>query len=455
MATYTTVNPATGADLQTYDLLDADGIEAALQRAAEGFANHRTTSDAERAEKLRCVAEALERDTQQHAELMTREMGKPIQQAIAETEKCAWVCRYYADHGAAYLADEPRDSEAARSFVAYQPLGPVLAVMPWNFPYWQVFRFAVPAVMAGNVGLLKHAKNVPGCGEAMAALFRDAGFSEGVFQHLMVETDAVEGIIKDDRVVAVTLTGSEGAGKAVAKAAGEALKPSVLELGGSDAFIVLADADLDKAVEIGVKARMQNNGESCIAAKRFILEAPIVEVFTERFVTAMEAQVVGDPMDEATEVGPLARADLRADIHDQVERAVEDGAEILCGGTIPDGEGFFYPPTVLGSVQEGSVAFDEEIFGPVASLIIAEDLDDAVCLANASRFGLGAAVFTEDRTKGEAVARQLESGGAFVNAMTKSHPNLPFGGVKDSGYGRELSRHGIRAFVNAKTIWID
>ncbi|NNF58375.1 MAG: NAD-dependent succinate-semialdehyde dehydrogenase [Rhodothermaceae bacterium] len=455
MATHTTVNPATGAALQTYDLLDADGIKVALQRAADAFEEHRATSFEDRAAKLRRVADALERDTKRHAELMTREMGKPLTQAIAEAEKCAWVCRYYADHAADFLADEPRDSEAERSFVAYQPLGPVLAVMPWNFPYWQVFRFAAPAVMAGNVGLLKHAKNVLGCGEAMAALFRDAGFPDGVFQHLMVETDAVERLIKDDRVVAVTLTGSEGAGKAVAEAAGEALKPSVLELGGSDAFIVLADADLDKAVEIGVEARMQNNGESCIAAKRFILERPIAEAFTERFVAAMEAQTVGDPMDERTEVGPLARADLRADIHDQVERAVKDGAEILCGGAIPGGDGFFYPPTVLGNVQEGSVAFEEEIFGPVASLVVADDRDDAVRLANASRFGLGGAVFTEDRAKGEAVARRLESGGAFVNAMTKSHPNLPFGGIKDSGYGRELSHHGIRAFVNAKTIWID
>jgi len=373
---------------------------------------------------------------------------------VAEAEKCAWVCRYYSEHAQAFLADEPRETEAAQSFVAYQPLGPVLAIMPWNFPYWQVFRFAVPAVMAGNVGLLKHAKNVLACGEAIAGLFREAGFEEGVLQDLAIETNRVEGIIKDPRVRAVTLTGSEGAGRAVGKAAGEALKPVVLELGGSDAFIVLADADLERAVEIGVQARVQNNGESCIAAKRFILEKPIAKTFTSRLVATMEALEMGDPMDEATDIGPLARADLRDEVHDQVLRAVKDGAEILCGGAIPGGPGFFYPPTVLANVLEGSVAFEEEIFGPVASLIVAEDANDAVRLANASRFGLGGAVFTEDRNKGEAIARRLDVGCAFVNEMVKSHPNLPFGGVKDSGHGRELARHGMMEFVNAKTIWI-
>ena len=455
MATYTTANPATGATLQTYDLLDAHGIEAALARAAEAFERHRETPFEARAEGLRRLADALDRDKRQHAERMTREMGKPITQAVAEAEKCAWVCRYYADHGAGFLADEPRESEAGRSLVAYPPLGPVLAVMPWNFPYWQVFRFAAPAVMAGNVGLLKHAKNVLGCGDAIAALFREAGFEDGVFQHLPLETEAVEGVLRDGRVAAATLTGSEGAGRAVATTAADALKKTVLELGGSDAFVVLADADLDRAVEVGVQARVQNNGQSCIAAKRFILERPIAEAFTERFVQAMEALTVGDPMDEATDVGPLARADLRAEVHDQVERAVADGAARLCGGAIPDGDGYYYPPTVLGGVAEGSVAFDEEIFGPVAALVVADDADDAVRLANASRFGLGGSVWTEDRARGEAVARRLDCGGAFVNALVRSHPNLPFGGVKASGYGRELGPHGIREFVNAKTIWVD
>ncbi len=455
MATYTTINPTSGEPLKTYNLLTDERIETSLDVAASSFLRHRETTFAARAERMTRLAELLDRDKQRHAELMTREMGKPIRQAIAEAEKCAWVCRYYAEHAEAYLADEIRETEAKKSYVAHQPLGPVLAVMPWNFPYWQVFRFAAPTVMAGNVGLLKHAKNVLGCGDAIAELFKEAGFEDGVFQHLPVETSAVDAIIRDARVRAVTLTGSEGAGRAVAGAAGESLKPSLLELGGSDAFIVLADADLDKAVSKGVTARVQNNGESCIAAKRFILEKPIAAEFTRRFESAMRALKVGDPMDDETDIGPLAREDLRDEIHDQVERAAKDGAEILCGGVMPDGPGFFYPPTVLANVREGSVAFEEEIFGPVASLIIAEDAEDAVRLANASRFGLGGAVFTEDRDRGEAVARRLETGSVFVNEMTKSHPNLPFGGVKDSGYGRELARNGMLEFVNTKTIWID
>ena len=455
MSTYTTINPASGKPLHTYELFSEEDIERALAAASKAFLKHRESSIEMRAGKLLRLAGLLEEEKRRHAELMTQEMGKPIRQAVAEAEKCAWVCRYYAEHAEAFLADEFRQTEAAQSFVAYQPLGPILAVMPWNFPYWQVFRFAAPAVMAGNVGLLKHAKNVLACGDAIAGLFREAGFEEGVFQHLPIETNRVEGVIKDPRVRAVTLTGSEGAGRAVGRAAGEALKPAVLELGGSDAFIVLADADLERAVEIGVRARVQNNGESCIAAKRFILEKPISEVFTARFVAAMDALAVGDPMDEATDIGPLARADLRDEVHDQVQRAVHDGAEILCGGSVPSGPGFFYPPTVLANVREGSVAFEEEIFGPVASLVVAEDADEAVRLANASRFGLGGAVFTEDRNKGEAIARRLEVGCAFVNEMVKSHPNLPFGGMKDSGHGRELARHGMLEFVNVKTIWID
>lgn len=450
----TTVNPATGDDLQTYDLLDAAGIEAALDRAASAFEHHRRTSFAERSERMHRLGDLLERDKDEHARLMTREMGKPLAQAVAEAEKCAWVCRYYADHAEAHLADEVRETEAARSFVAYQPLGPVLAVMPWNFPYWQVFRFAAPTVMAGGVGLLKHAKNVLGCGDAIAGLFAEAGFEAGVFQHVPVETGAVEGIIKDARVAAVTLTGSEGAGRAVGKAAGEALKPSLLELGGSDPFVVLADADLDRAVEVGVTARVQNNGQSCIAAKRFIVEAAVAEAFTDRFVARMDALRVGDPMGDV-DLGPLAREDLRVDIQDQVDRAVEGGAEVRCGGEIPAGEGFYYPPTVLTGVEMGTVAFEEEIFGPVASVTAARDEADAVRLANASRFGLGGSVWTEDRERGERLAREIRSGAVFVNEMTKSHPNLPFGGVGDSGYGRELGREGIRAFVNTKTVWID
>ncbi len=451
----TTVNPATGAEIETYEPLTASALDAALNRAVDAFEAHRRTSFAERASAMRRLADRLERDKDAHGRLMTREMGKPLAQAVAEAEKCAWVCRYYAEHAERFLADEARETEAGRSFVAYEPLGPVLAIMPWNFPYWQVFRFAAPTVMAGGVGLLKHATSVLGCGDAIADLFREAGFAEGVFQHVVIDHDQTAEVVADARVRAVTLTGSDRAGRTVGKLAGEALKPSLLELGGSDAFVVLADADLDAAVETGVTARVQNNGQSCIAAKRFILERPIADEYTRRFVERMEALTVGDPMDEGSDVGPLAREDLRDDIQDQVDRAVADGAEVLCGGAIPDGDGFYYPPTVLGGVEEGSTAFEEEIFGPVASMIVAEDADDAVRLANATRFGLGGSVWTQDRARGERLAREIRSGAVFVNEMTKSHPNLPFGGIGDSGYGRELGRPGIRAFVNQKTIWID
>ncbi|MEO1075029.1 MAG: NAD-dependent succinate-semialdehyde dehydrogenase [Bacteroidota bacterium] len=450
------LDPTTGEPLRTYDALAPDALDARLARAARAFEHHRTTSLADRAAKLRRVADALEANAHRHAETMTREMGKPVGQAEAEAKKCAWVCRYYADRAAAFLADEPRTiDEAHRTFVAYEPLGPVLAVMPWNYPYWQVFRFAAPAVMAGNVGLLKHAENVQGCAEAIETLFLEAGFAEGVFQNLPIELDAVQGVIEDGRVRAVTLTGSERAGRAVASQAGQALKPTVLELGGSDPFLVLADADLDRALDLAVTARMQNNGQSCIAAKRFILERPIADAFTERFVERVEALTLGDPMAPDTDVGPMAREDLRDGLHDQVERAVAQGAALLTGGTVPDRPGFFYPPTVLAGVTEGMVPFEEELFGPVAALSVAEDVDDAVRLANATRFGLSSAVFTEDRAKGEAVARRMHAGGAFVNQMSQSHPNLPFGGIGDSGYGRELARQGIRAFVNEKAIWIE
>lgn len=451
----TTINPATGAELATYERLSADALDAALGRAAAAFETHRQSAFAERADAMRRLADLLERDAEAHGRLMTQEMGKPLAQAVAEARKCAWVCRYYAEHAERFLADEERETEAGRSFVAYEPLGPVLAIMPWNFPYWQAFRFAAPTVMAGGVGLLKHAENVLGCGEAMADLFHEAGFADGVFQHLIIDHDATADVIRDARVRAVTLTGSDRAGRTVGKLAGEALKPSLLELGGSDAFVVLADADLDAAVETGVTARVQNNGQSCIAAKRFILERPIADAYTRRFTERMEALAVGDPMAEGTDVGPLARADLRDDIQDQVDRAVEDGAEVLCGGAIPNGDGFYYPPTVLGNVTQGTVAFDEEIFGPVASMIVADDADDAVRLANATRFGLGGSVWTQDRARGERLARQIRSGAVFVNEMTKSHPNLPFGGIGDSGYGRELAHQGIHAFVNQKTVWID
>jgi succinate-semialdehyde dehydrogenase/glutarate-semialdehyde dehydrogenase len=449
-----TTNPATGEELERYEALTGEELDARLARAEAAFARHRQTSFAERAGKMRRAGDLLEQRADHLAEIMTREMGKPIAQAVAEAEKCAWVCRYYAEHAERFLAPEETETDAARSYVAFQPLGPVLAVMPWNFPFWQVFRFAAPALMAGNVGLLKHASNVVGCALAIEALLRDAGFDGDEFQSLIVPSQEVAGIIEDPRVKAATLTGSEGAGRSVGGKAGERLKPSVLELGGSDPFIVLCDADLDLAVEVGVKARVQNNGQSCIAAKRFIVERGVADAFIERFVRRMEALTVGDPMDEATDVGPLARRDLREEIHDPVQRAVEDGARLRTGGQVPEGRGYYYPPTVLTDVAPGTVAFAEEIFGPVASVSVADDVDHAVALANRSPFGLGGAVFTEDREQGEAVALRLEVGCAFVNEMVKSDPRLPFGGVKESGYGRELSHFGIREFVNIKTVWI-
>ena len=450
-----TRNPATGDILQSYDELTRSDIEDRLARAQQSFVRHRTRSFEERAESMRRAADLLEERAPQLGLLMTQEMGKPIAQAQSEAEKCAWVCRYYAEHAESQLSPEPVETDAASSYVAFQPLGPILAVMPWNFPFWQVFRFAAPALMAGNVALLKHASNVMGCAEMIEALLREAGFNDDQFQNLAISHDAVEEVIADDRVKAATLTGSGRAGESVGKQAGKALKPSVLELGGSDPFIVLSDADLEQAVSTGVKARMQNNGQSCIAAKRFILERDIADEYIERYVEKVESMTVGDPSDEASDIGPLARRDLRKGVHDQVTRAADEGAEIRSGGEVLDGDGFYYPPTVLSGVTAGSVAFDEEIFGPVASMITAEDADEAVALANQSRFGLGGAVFTGDREKGEAVALALEVGCAFVNEMVKSDPRMPFGGVKQSGYGRELAHFGIREFVNVKSVWID
>jgi succinate-semialdehyde dehydrogenase/glutarate-semialdehyde dehydrogenase len=450
----TSRNPATAETIKEYDELTASEIDERVGRADEAFKHHRQTSFAERARKIRKAGDILENRADEWGRIMTEEMGKPIGQAKAEVRKCAWVCRYYADHAEEFLADEVIETDASKSYIAYQPLGPVLAVMPWNFPLWQVFRFATPALMAGNVGLLKHASNVSGSALAIEQILREAGFDNDEFQTLLIPSDAVNAILNDPRVKAATLTGSEGAGRAVGSKAGERIKPSVLELGGSDPFIVLADADLDKAVEIGVKARMQNNGQSCIAAKRFIVEAAIAEEYTKRYVEAVKAQQVGDPMEESTDIGPIAREDLRDDIHDQVQRALDDGAKLLTGGHKLDRAGFYYAPTVLGEVEPGTVAFEEEIFGPVASIITARDVDHAIELANDTTFGLGGAVFTEDKQKGEAAALRLEVGCAFVNGMVASDPRLPFGGVKESGYGRELSHHGIREFVNIKTVWI-
>jgi len=451
----TSTNPATGEKIEQYPLHTDDEVSRRLDRAASGFAANRERSVSERAERLERAADLLEEEAHSHGALMTEEMGKPLAQAQAEAEKCAWVCRYYADHGADFLADESVETGARKSYVAYEPLGPILAVMPWNFPFWQLFRFGAPALMAGNSVLLKHASNVTGCAQAIETLLQDAGFTDHEFQVLQVDEETVGNVLEDPRVRGATLTGSVAAGKAVARQAAAQVKPTVLELGGSDPFIVCADADLDAAASVGCTARMQNNGQSCIAAKRFIVEQSVLDDFTDRLVEQVEALTVGAPTDAQTDVGPMARKDLRDDVHDQVERASGQGAVALAGGHTLERDGFFYAPTVLANVEPGTVAFEEEIFGPVASIVAADDAEHALALANDTRFGLGGSIFTEDAEKGERMARDLEVGCAFVNEMTKSDPRLPFGGIKESGYGRELSHHGIREFVNAKTVWIE
>lgn len=450
----TTVNPATGEPIADHAETSESALDAALDRAEAAFERHRRTSFDDRARRMHRLADLLERDVDRLARLMTDEMGKPIAQARAEVAKCARVCRVYADHAAAWLADEPRETEARRAFVAYEPLGPVLAVMPWNFPFWQVFRFAAPTVMAGGVGVLKHASNVLGCGIAITALFREAGFEEGVFQDVILPSSRVAGVIADRRIRAVTLTGSEGAGRAVGEAAGRALKPSLLELGGSDPFVVLADADVEKAAEVGVTARVQNTGQSCIAAKRFIVEAPVAEAFASAFAARMASLSMGDPTTDV-DLGPLARHDLRDEVHAQVAASVKAGAALVAGGEVPDGPGAYYPPTVLMNAPPDAPAARDEVFGPVAVLTVAADEAEAVALANATRFGLGASVWTRDAARGERVAREIRAGSVFVNAMVASHPMLPFGGVGDSGYGRELGPEGLRAFVNVKTVWAE
>ena len=450
------INPATGREIARYDLHDAAEVERRVARAAEAFQRFRNTPLEARRAGLSRLAEVLDDRADALGRLATDEMGKPLAQAVAEVHKCAAACRYYADHGETLLAPRPAKHlpDGARAYVVHQPLGPILAVMPWNFPFWQVVRFLAPALLLGNVGLLKHASNVTGCALALEAAVADAGFEGGVFQTLLIEAKTVAGVIADPRVAGATVTGSEGAGRSVGGAAGKALKPSVLELGGSDAFVVLDDADVEHAAAVAAKARCQNNGQSCIAAKRFIAVDAVYDAFAEALVREMEALRVGNPMDAETSIGPIARQDLRDEIADQVKRAVDEGAALLTGGTMPDRTGFFYAPTVLGDVREGTVAFDEEIFGPVASVVRAKDAADAVRLANATRFGLGGSVWTRDVARGERVALELECGSAFVNAMVASHPAVPFGGVKDSGYGRELAAEGLFAFANAKTVWV-
>ncbi|HZU79557.1 MAG TPA: aldehyde dehydrogenase family protein [Acidimicrobiales bacterium] len=450
-----TVNPATGVTEREFTPYDDGEVDRRLQVAADTARSWRTISFEERGRLLRGAAELLEGELPAIARVLTTEMGKTFAAAKGEVAKCAFAMRHFADHAADLLADEPVATKATDSRVVYQPIGPVLAVMPWNFPMWQVMRFAAPAVMAGNVGLLKHSSNVPQTALLIEDLFRRAGFPDGVFQTLLVGSDKVAGVIEDDRVRAVTLTGSDAAGQSVAEAAGRVLKKTVLELGGSDPFVVLPSADLERAVEVGVQARVQNNGQSCIAAKRFVVHGDVYDAFAERFVAAMEALVVGDPLAAATDVGPLALESGRSGVHEQVADAVERGAALLCGGEPVEGPGWYYPPTVLAGIGPDMRVACEEVFGPVATLWRAADADEALAIANDTGFGLGASVWTTDASERAHFVRGLEAGMVFVNAMVASTAELPFGGVKRSGYGRELSAHGIREFCNVKTVWVD
>jgi succinate-semialdehyde dehydrogenase/glutarate-semialdehyde dehydrogenase len=448
------INPATEEVVETFAAHSPKDIEDALDRARKAFLAWRESTFSERGGLMRRAAGRLREQRTPLAQIMTTEMGKPIVEAEAEIDKCAWNCDYYAEAAEGFLRDDRRASAASESYVQYTPLGPVLAVMPWNFPFWQVFRFAAPALMAGNAAILKHASNVPRCALAIERVFREAGFPEGLFRSLLIPSSAVPALIEDARIAAVTLTGSEDAGGAVASQAGRAFKKTVLELGGSDPFIVLEDADLAEAAAIGVKARFQNAGQSCIAAKRFIVVDSIYQEFQARFVAETQSLKVGDPMDRATRVGPLARFDLLEGLERQVRRSLEQGAELLAGGGRRPGRGFYFQPTVLSRVTGEMPAAREEVFGPVAALMSAANADEALRLANDSPYGLGAGIWTSDLDRARKMARKIEAGQVFINGMVASDPRLPFGGVKRSGYGRELSEFGIREFTNIQTVWI-
>lgn len=449
------VNPATEEELEPIEEFTDEEVDDTIARSSDAYEEWSARPMSERRKLIEAAGEELRENKQEYAEIITREMGKPITGAISEVEKCAWVCDHYAEQASEYLADEViRNESHAKTFVSYEPLGPVLAVMPWNYPFWQVFRFAAPTLTAGNTGMLKHASNVPGCAKAIEKVFERAGYPEDVFQSFIVGSDAIDAIIEDDRIAAVTLTGSEGAGRAVGETAGSELKPSVLELGGSDPFIVLPDADIATAANVGMQARTLSSGQSCIAAKRFIVHEDIYDEFLETFIEEMESQTVGDPTDDDTDIGPQAREDLMNDLHEQVQQTLNEGGTLETGGEPLDRDGYFYPPTVVTDVSRDMTMACEEVFGPAAAVFRVSSEVEAIELANDSEFGLGGSVWTRDLERGERVARAVESGAVFVNELTKSDPRLPFGGVKNSGYGRELSEQGIKAFVNEKTVWV-
>ncbi|MEM9508997.1 MAG: NAD-dependent succinate-semialdehyde dehydrogenase [Cyanobacteria bacterium P01_E01_bin.35] len=450
-----TINPATGKTLKTFTPLTAAEIETKLALAESTFKQYRQTTFTQRSQWLNQAAAILEQDKVKFAQIMTTEMGKTLQSAISEVEKCAKVCRFYAEKAPEFLANVAVPSDASQSYIAYQPLGTILAVMPWNFPFWQVFRFAAPALMAGNVGILKHASNVPQCALAIADILTQAGFPGGAFQTLLIGASQVKSIIEDERVKAATLTGSEPAGAALASAAGQQIKKVVLELGGSDPFIVLPSANLEEAVSTAVKARMLNNGQSCIAAKRFIVAESIAEQFQQQLLTQFKALKIGDPLLPDTDIGPLATDSIRAELDEQVQTAVKDGAKIILGGNpISDRPGNYYPPTILRDIPLDSPTAQTEFFGPVALLFTVKDLDQAIALANQIPFGLGASAWTTITEEANRLISEIEAGAVFINGMVKSDPRLPFGGIKRSGYGRELSKEGIHEFVNIKTVWI-
>lgn len=449
------INPTYNQIIKKYEEYSLEKINKIIKQSQEAFIFHSKSDFTERANHLKKASEILLRDKSKLAELITLEMGKPILQSIAEVEKCAWVCDYYADNGERFLTDELIQTDATKSFVSFQPLGVILAIMPWNFPFWQVFRFAAPSLMAGNTAILKHSSNVSGCALAIENIFIEAGFIENTFRTILISSKGIEEVIKNPLIKAVTLTGSTSAGSSVASIAGKYIKKTVLELGGSDPYIILKDANLEEAAETCVNARLINNGQSCIAAKRFIIVKNVYDEFENLFLKKMIKKKMGDPLNDKVDLGPQARMDLRNDLVNQIQRSIEQGAKLILGGNIPESKGSFYPPTILTNVKKGMPAFDEELFGPVASLIKVKDEKEAIRVANDSLFGLGAAIFTDDVEHGEMIAKEkINAGSCFVNIAVKSDPRLPFGGIKESGFGRELSSFGIREFVNIKTVFI-